>query len=166
VKKTLLALFSLFIFVLSTNYICTAQETGPFMGDKAIDFTLKDLNGKNVKLSEAMKGKTTLMFFWASWCRDSKSAMPTIIEAYKKYDPKKLLVIGVNTGVRDSVSFAKDFQKDHEIKFKLVFDKGSLISNQYMVMGTPRFFVINKSGVIIYASGAFPKHLKEMLNAS
>ena len=160
--KKQLVIFSV-LFILSLCSFSAAAEVGPFVGDKILDFTLNDLHGKPVKLSNLRKGKTALIFFWASWCKDSKAAMPQIQDAYQKYDTNKLLVIGVNTGVRDSISLAKNFKEENKISLPLVFDKDSLVSNKLMVMGTPRFFLVNKDGMIIYSSGKFPEHLSSVI---
>ncbi|MBC8061563.1 MAG: TlpA family protein disulfide reductase, partial [Clostridiaceae bacterium] len=44
---------------------------------KAIDFKLKDLDGKEVSLSE-LKGKKVFLNFWATWCPPCRSEMPEI----------------------------------------------------------------------------------------
>jgi thiol-disulfide isomerase/thioredoxin len=48
-----------------------------------MDFTLKDLDGKNVKL-ESYKGKVVLLNFWATWCGPCKAEIPGFIELQEK----------------------------------------------------------------------------------
>jgi len=151
------------LLILPISYASSA-EIGPFVGDKVMDFTLNDLSGKAVKFSEFRKDKTTLIFFWASWCKDTKAVLPDVENSYEKHDHKKFDILGINTGVRDSVKHAKYFQEENGMTFPSVFDKGSLVSNHFMVMGTPRFFMVNKKGIIVHASGEFPKNLDELLD--
>ncbi len=164
-RITCLLFLSVFLFTLPLHLCFASPEEGPFPGDKAIDFTLKTLDGTSVNLSKLRHGKNVLIFFWASWCKDSKSSLPEIQEAFKTFDHSKLEIVGINTDVRDSIAHAKNFQKENDVKFTLLYDSGSEVSNKYMVMGTPRFFLVNKDGIIVHSSGEFPKNLKKIVNS-
>ena len=60
-----------------------------------LNFTLKDINGKDVKLS-SLKGKVILLDFWATWCEPCKLEIPWFIEFQKKYGPSGFQAIGVS----------------------------------------------------------------------
>ncbi|MDT3405340.1 TlpA disulfide reductase family protein [Mucilaginibacter terrae] len=64
-------------------------------GHKAPDFTLTDINGKPVKLSD-YKGKYILLDFWASWCAPCRHEHPLMIELYKKFGADKLTFLSVS----------------------------------------------------------------------
>ena len=49
-----------------------------------LNFTLKDLNGRNVKLSD-YRGKVLLLDFWATWCVPCKVEIPAFVDLYKTY---------------------------------------------------------------------------------
>src|SRR6478752_2863057 len=59
------------------------------------DFTLKDLHGKEMHLSQ-LKGKVILLDFWATWCGPCKLEIPWFVEFQKKYGPAGLQVVGIS----------------------------------------------------------------------
>ncbi|MFI5056996.1 MAG: TlpA disulfide reductase family protein [Candidatus Acidiferrales bacterium] len=60
----------------------------------APDFTLKDLDGKDVSLSQ-YKGKVVLVNFWATWCDPCYIEIPWLIEMQQKYAAKGFTILGV-----------------------------------------------------------------------
>src|SRR5438552_3159135 len=71
-----------------------------------MNFTLKDLNNKDVKLS-SFRGKVVLLDFWATWCGPCKIEIPWFIEFQNKYGKSGLEVIGVVT--EDTLEKARPF---------------------------------------------------------
>src|SRR5262245_18788298 len=60
-----------------------------------LNFTLKDINGKDLKLS-SLNGKVILLDFWATWCEPCKLEIPWFIEFQKKYAASGFQAIGVS----------------------------------------------------------------------
>jgi thiol-disulfide isomerase/thioredoxin len=58
------------------------------------ELTLKDLDGKDVSLSE-YKGKVVLVNFWATWCEPCQVEIPWLIEMQAKYGPKGFVILGI-----------------------------------------------------------------------
>ena len=63
-------------------------------GSVAPEVTLKDLDGKEVSLSQ-LKGKVVLVNFWATWCEPCRVEIPWLIEMQQKYGAKGFTVLGI-----------------------------------------------------------------------
>jgi peroxiredoxin len=66
-----------------------------WIGKAAPDFSLPDVNGKEVKLS-SFKGKYVLVDFWASWCGPCRAENPNVVKAYNQFKGKNFTVFGVS----------------------------------------------------------------------
>jgi thiol-disulfide isomerase/thioredoxin len=56
---------------------------------KAINFTLKDINGEEVKLMD-YRGKIVFLNFWATWCPPCRDEMPSMEKLYTKFTIRKV----------------------------------------------------------------------------
>lgn len=66
-------------------------------GGTYIDFSMPDMDGKTVKVSDIVKAnKVTMIDFWASWCGPCRMEMPTVKKAYDFFKSKGFEVVGVS----------------------------------------------------------------------
>lgn len=115
---------------------------------KAVDFTVYDEDGKEVKLSD-YKGTPVVLNYWASWCGPCQSEMPLFKEVNNKYgDNVKILMINMTDGQRETAESAKKFMVDNEYDMFTLYDKDLDFANKYNVASIPRTIFIDKEGFI------------------
>jgi thiol-disulfide isomerase/thioredoxin len=82
-----------------------------------LNFTMKDLAGKNVRLSE-YKGKVILLDFWATWCVPCKAEIPWFVEFQQQYGPQGLQVVGVS--VDDTLQKMKPYVAQLKMNYTIL----------------------------------------------
>jgi cytochrome c biogenesis protein CcmG/thiol:disulfide interchange protein DsbE len=82
-----------------------------------LNFTLKDVNGKDVRLSD-FKGKVILLDFWATWCAPCKIEIPWFVEFQQKYGSQGLQVIGIS--VDDTADKLKPYVKELKMNYPVL----------------------------------------------
>ena len=121
------------------------------VGKKYIDFSMNDVNGKTVKLSDFVsKNKYTLIDFWASWCGPCRQEMPNVVEAYKQYKDKGFGIVGVSLD-NDEAKW-KDAIKNLNMTWDHVSDlKGWQCEGAglYGVRAIPATVLVDQEGTII-----------------
>ena len=83
--KKIIVLLALLLFAPA---VALGQDTPP------IELTLKDINGRRVRLSD-YRGKVVLVNFWATWCPPCRAEIPDLIKLQRDYGSRGLQVIGV-----------------------------------------------------------------------
>ncbi len=128
----------------------------------APDFTLEQLGGGTVKLSE-LKGKIVVLDFWATWCGPCKMTMPQIDQFYKNKS-KDVVVYGVNVWERNGTGGVGPFIEKSGYTFPILFGSNELAS-AYGVRGIPTMFVIDKEGKIAHRHVGYNPQIAQILKA-
>lgn len=119
------------------------------VGEPAPDFSLKDLDGKLIRLSD-FRGKAVLVNFWATWCPPCRFEMPTLQRVYEKHRPHDFVVLAVDTGERSSGESmriaAKGFASSLNLTFPIVLDEGDQVANLYNLRAYPTSFFVDREG--------------------
>ena len=112
-----------------------------------LNFTLKDIAGKDVKLS-SYKGKVVLLNFWATWCGPCKIEIPWFNEFQQKYQDKGFVVLGISAD--DTVEQLKPFVAQYKMSYPVLVGLGRDDVQEALgpVWGLPTTLLIGRDGKV------------------
>jgi peroxiredoxin len=150
-------------FVLVTSVLgCARQEgsagvasadqsrSGVAAGAAASDFSTRDIEGKNVKLSEHLGKSVILLNFCATWCEPCVAEFPHLRKMYEANRAKGLVILGIAMDGPETVANVPAFARRNQLNFPMLTDEDSRIASLYNPKkSAPLSVLIDKTGKIV-----------------
>ncbi|WP_113635201.1 thioredoxin family protein [Nubsella zeaxanthinifaciens] len=156
-------------FLSALVVMVTNAQTGYQVGDLATDFTLKNVDGKNVSLANYKNAKGYIVVFTCNTCPVSK-AYETRVEALNQmYATKGYPVVAINTNdpvasPGDTYEKMQERVKEKGFTFAYLLDPDHIYTKKYGAQRTPHVFVLqktNKGNEVVYI-GAIDNDQQEL----
>lgn len=148
-----------------------SEKAPPSPSGKAAPlFTLRDLNGEQVSLSD-FKGKVVILDFWATWCPPCVIEIPHFIELYEKYKDQGFAMVGISLD-HGGVGVVESFVRKYQINYPILMADGQVVKAYGNITSIPTTFVIDRQGNIrrMYIGyrdkGVFEADIKALLAES
>jgi peroxiredoxin len=111
----------------------------------APDFTLRTMEGPNVRLKE-QRGRVVMVNFWATWCGPCRQEMPHLERLHRKYKSTGLVLLGVN--VDDDARKAAELAAKLGVSFPMLYDTDKAVSKLYDLATMPSTVLIDRDGTV------------------
>ncbi len=145
-QKLVLSLVAIFSFTLFSM----AQD-GYKVGDNIKDFSLQNIDGKNVSLADYKDSKGFIITFTCNHCPYAMAYEDRILALNKKYAKAGYPVIAINPN--DAIQYPEDnFEamqvraKEKKFNFPYLYDESQNIAKQFGATKTPHVFIVQKAG--------------------
>lgn len=124
----------------------TEQQDAPLKGKPAPAFTLVNLDGKKVSLSD-YKGRPVIVNFWATWCAPCKLEMPWFEEFRQKYHGQGFEILGIaeDDAPKDEI---EKTAKRINVDYPILLTDGKVAPAYGGVEELPTSFYVNRQGVV------------------
>lgn len=149
--KTLKILGALMLVIAMGSFVGNSSaEKGYEIGDMATDFSLKNIDGKKVSLSDYMDAKGFLVVFTCNTCPYAVAYEDRIIALDAKYKSQGVPVIAINPNnpsakPGDSFEKMKVRAKEKGFTFPYLLDEGQKVYPQYGATRTPHVYLLEKT---------------------
>lgn len=110
-----------------------------------IDFTLNDLSGNPVRLSN-FKGKIVFLNFWTTWCPDCRIEMPSMQKLHERFKDKDFVMITVS--LKEPAQRVKEFFNQNRLTFIGLLDSNGEVGGRLGIRSIPTTFIIDRNGNI------------------
>jgi cytochrome c biogenesis protein CcmG/thiol:disulfide interchange protein DsbE len=126
--------------------VAPTPAAGVLAKERALDFTLKDLEDTEVSLSDSL-GKVVVLTFWDTWDAASQEMMRQLQALQEAHaDEENLAILAVNSG--GSKETVADFAANQEITVRILLDTDKVQTGVYQVTNFPTTIVVDRGGVI------------------
>ncbi|MCD1653960.1 TlpA family protein disulfide reductase [Treponema zuelzerae] len=109
-------------------------------------FTVQALDGRELS-SESLKGKATLLNFWATWCPPCKREMPSIQRLHDAMEGEDFQITAISVGEKKDTVTA--FLKSNPYTFPIYLDESGQLGASFASQGIPTTYVLNKQGLVV-----------------
>ncbi|WP_442267142.1 thioredoxin family protein [Tenacibaculum sp. ZS6-P6] len=170
--KTFKTVFALLVLLASVAF--TTKDKGAYkIGDKVDNFTLKNIDGKMVSLSDYKDAKGVVVVFTCNHCPYSKMYEDRIIALDKKYKGLGFPVVAINPNDPE-VSQGDDYEsmkvraKEKGFTFPYLFDAGQKVYPKFGATKTPHVFILknDKKDFVLSYIGAIDNNARDANNVS
>lgn len=111
------------------------------------DFTLEDLKGKKVKLSD-LRGKIVMVNFWATWCPPCRHEMPDLDAIAGHFANQGLVILAITDEQLVKVGpMLNQIQKNYHPT--ILLDSSRDVHKQFYIRGIPKTFIFNREGKLV-----------------
>ncbi len=117
------------------------------VGSPAPDFTLENMQGEKVSLSQ-LRGKVIIVNFWATWCPPCKAEMPSMETLYQTFKEDDLVLLAINVE-KDGRKAVTRFLQESPYSFPILLDSEAQVQNLYGVFQFPESFIIDRNGIVV-----------------
>jgi peroxiredoxin len=162
-RQLLILLMTLTVVLLLLNS-CSGGSTKPIrIGDTVSPFSGIDLENKTFTLS-SHKGKPVIVRFFLIDCPYCRADTPIFNKFYEKYRQKGLDIVYINND-GNNIEAVKNFARELDIRFPVIFDPEGKIAKQYNVRIQPLTLVLSPEHKLLAAllGGVSEAELDELL---
>ena len=141
-KKALIGAIAAVVLAVGAGvYLSTGSQAAP-----ASTFVLLD---GSKRTTDDLKGRVTLVNFWATSCVTCVGEMPKIISTYDKYKARGYDTLAVAMSY-DPPSYVVNFAQTRKLPFQVAIDNTGAVAKAWGdVQLTPTTYIVNKRGEIV-----------------
>lgn len=125
----------------------------------AADFSIKDMSGYEIKLSE-WKGRVVVLNFWANYCLPCAKEIPYLNKIWRETQTKEIIFLAVTKNT--PIEVTRFAQRQKEMFSFSILPNAKELADVYDVNLVPTTIVINKKGEIVHQESGFSGNIDKL----
>ena len=113
---------------------------------QAADFTLVDIRGRRVSLSDH-RGKIIFLNFWTTWCPSCKVEMPDMEKLHRRFKDREFVMLAVD--LKEPAKVVREFSKRQKLTFTVLLDPRGQVGAQFRIRNIPTTLILDREGRVI-----------------
>jgi peroxiredoxin len=135
-------------------------------GADATDFTLTDIEGREVSLSDHIGNGAIVVDFWATWCKPCMAELPHLQRLYEAKKGQGLVVLAIAVDGSETQANVAPYVKSQGFTFPVLLDTETRAMSLYNPKGDPPFTVIiDRHGKVLLRRQGFNAGDEKQLEA-
>jgi peroxiredoxin len=127
--------------------LLSCQRSGRLVGRQAPEFSLVDLSGRTVRLTN-LRGRVVFLNVWATWCEPCRAEMPAMDALYARLRGPDFELLAVSAD-QEGRAVVENFVRDLRLTFPVLLDPELQIADRYGVTGYPETFILDRNGIVL-----------------
>jgi peroxiredoxin/YHS domain-containing protein len=141
-----------------------AAYVPPVFPREAPAFSLVDLAGKPIT-NESVRGRVTLLDFWATWCAPCRKSMPELQALHEKYAARGLSVVGISID-EGGVAKVRKYVESKKFTYPIAVDSNTAPAwDAFRVKAVPAAFLLDRDGKVVAQWTGAPANASELERA-
>jgi peroxiredoxin len=139
------------LFITGAALLLVAQNGGTSslapvkIGARLGNFTLTDLAGKQVQLSD-YAGRPVLINAWATWCPPCQAEMPALNAYYLAHRSQGFVILAINAGETNAQASA--FATRLGLSFPILLDPSESLMDALHIADFPTSILVGRDGIV------------------
>jgi peroxiredoxin len=138
--------------VVALSASAAAPERHELMGQAAPELVARDLEGRNVRISEH-RGEVVVLSFWSGRCNTCRLQLAALDRIASTYSSAGLVVIGVN--LDENVERAAEFARAQDVGFAMLVAASREVGREFRVDRLPMTVFLDRAGRVRVAHREF-----------
>lgn len=123
-------------------------------GEPAPDFSLPDIDGNTVTLSQ-LRDKTILIAFWSTWCSRCEEELSFLRDQFDQRDDVAVILINQDSESKVNLKRIAELRTKFKLRFPILVDSGLVLWDRFGINALPTSVVIGKNGKIVFVEPNF-----------
>jgi peroxiredoxin len=153
----------LLVVVIAAGLALAAADVSEYQ--KAPDFTLKDVAGKDVKLSTLLKTGPVYLECWDLPCVNCIAELDALMPTYDTLKTRGLQIIALSVDKPADAARVKAFAKSKKWPYYTLLDSQQKVKKAYGIIIKPTAYLINTKGEIVYTHIGYKKGDEKKIKA-